>query len=80
MKHYTLIIFKPEGDLLPRLVNNSKFRKGAAKDQWILWDGPASQRDILNLYETISPYCSGISLTSGSKEVQKHVRSQGKFQ
>lgn len=79
MKTYTLMIYRPEGQLLPRLEAQPNFRKSSAEGQWIVWDGPAKRRDIVNLYEILSPYCSGISLTAGSREVQKSIRQQGVF-
>lgn len=78
MKHYTLIVHKPEGDMRARIASEPHFRS-PAPNQFVLWDGPAEKRDILNMLEIVRPYCGGLLLACGRGDVQRTLIAEGKF-
>ena len=77
MKHYTLMLNRPEGHIRERFTR-VKLTQAYDTPQFVVWDGPANLRDIRRLYDALAPYCSGISLTSG-KSKSTPVASQGSF-
>ena len=78
MKHYTLIMNRPESILKERFPHLSTSPLYGTP-QVLVWDGPAQRKDITRLYEAIAPYCAGISLTSG-KTKSTPVLNRGKWE
>lgn len=78
MIHYSIILNRPESILRQRFPA-VRPRRLYNTEQHLVWDGPARKRDVVKLYDALSPYCAGIILSAGSGPKGRTILSQGEF-
>ena len=77
MKHYTILVNGPDNRLAQGIANYPQ-KIPVTNGNFILWDNPAKETDINEMFNRLVPHCKGIDLYKGTG-IGRLVRSEGSF-